>query len=61
MHNDLLGPRPGRGGNLAIASNAAASALSSASASATAAAAAAVSRGSSSCLLDLHLQFTSVS
>lgn len=52
---DLLGPLSGLGGNLAIASRAAASALSSASASATAAAAAAVSLGSFSCLLDLHL------
>lgn len=54
-HNDLLGPRPGLGGNLAIASRAAARARSSASASATAAAAAAVKAGSSSCLLALHL------
>lgn len=52
---DLLGPRSGLGGNLAMASRAAASALSSASASATAAAAAAVNLGSSNCLLDLHL------
>lgn len=52
---DLLGPRSGLGGNLAMASRAAARALSSASASATAAAAAAVSLGSSNCLLDLHL------
>lgn len=54
-HNDLLGPRPSLGGNLAIASRATASARSSASASATAAAAAAVKAGSSSCLLALHL------
>lgn len=52
---DLLGPRPGFGGNLAIASKAEASACSSASASATAAAAAAFNWGSSNCLFDLHL------
>jgi hypothetical protein len=54
--SDLLGPRAGFGGSLAMASRAAARARSSASASATAAAAAAVRRGSSSCRFDLHLR-----